>query len=147
MKNTIVFIFIFTTFRSICPRAFFRCLSNAGTFTELRTTSFIESTAVAWSDSVSTSVKYSCIVTHLQSRLNLQPPDDCLLRNLKKPTPITVTLRVLLDKSEWIFGTYKPNVLTWLVLLQLWMIFPVLIYIYIYILNYLIIYLVFYIYE
>ena len=53
--RTIVFIFIVisTMFRSICPPAFFRCLSNPGTFTELRTTSFIESTGVACSDSVS----------------------------------------------------------------------------------------------
>ena len=52
--RAIVFIFIVisTTFRSICPPAF-RCLSNSGTFTELRTTSFIESTRVACSDSVS----------------------------------------------------------------------------------------------
>ena len=47
--QTIVFIFIVisTTFPPICPPAFFRCLSNSGTFTELRTTSFIESTGVA----------------------------------------------------------------------------------------------------
>ena len=53
--RTIVFIFIVisTTFRSICPPAFFRCLSNSGTFTELRTTSFIKSTVVACFDSVS----------------------------------------------------------------------------------------------
>ena len=53
--RTIVFVFIVnsTTFRSIRPPAFFRCLSNSGTFTELRTTSFIESTGVACSDSVS----------------------------------------------------------------------------------------------
>ena len=53
--RTIVFIFIVisTTFRPLCPPAFFRCLSNSGTFTELRTTSFIESTGVACSDSVS----------------------------------------------------------------------------------------------
>ena len=52
--RTIVFIFIVisTTFRPICPPAFFGCLSNPGTFTELRTTSFIESTGVACSDSV-----------------------------------------------------------------------------------------------
>ena len=52
---TIVFIFnvISTTFRPIYPLAFFRCLSNSGTFTELQTTSFIESTEVTWSDSVS----------------------------------------------------------------------------------------------
>ena len=37
----------------MCPPAFFRRLSNSGTFTELRTTSFIESTGVACSDSVS----------------------------------------------------------------------------------------------
>ena len=51
---TIVFIFIVisTTFRPICPPAFFRCLLNSGTYTELRTTSFIESTGVACSDSV-----------------------------------------------------------------------------------------------
>ena len=53
--RTIVFIFIVisTTFRSICPPVFFRCLSNSGTFTEFRTTSFIETTGVACSDSVS----------------------------------------------------------------------------------------------
>ena len=49
----IFIIVIFTTFRPICPPAFFRCLSNSGTFMELRTTSFIESTGVACSDSVS----------------------------------------------------------------------------------------------
>ena len=44
--RTIVFIFIVisVTFRPICTPAFFRCLSNSGTDTELRTTSFIEST-------------------------------------------------------------------------------------------------------
>ena len=43
--RTIVFIFIVisTTFQPICPLAFFRCLSNSGTFTELWTTSFMES--------------------------------------------------------------------------------------------------------
>ena len=53
--QTIVFIFnvIFTQFRPICPPAFFRCLSNSGTYTELRTTSFIESTGVSCCDSVS----------------------------------------------------------------------------------------------
>ena len=47
------FILISATFRSICPPAFFRCLSNLGTFTELLTTSFNESTGVTCSDSVS----------------------------------------------------------------------------------------------
>ena len=47
--RTIVFIFIVIspTFRPIYSLAFFRCLSNSGTFTELRTTSFIETTGVA----------------------------------------------------------------------------------------------------
>ena len=51
---TIVFIFIVisTTFRPIYPPAFFRCLSNLGTYTELQTTSFIETTGVTCSDSV-----------------------------------------------------------------------------------------------
>ena len=42
--QTIIFIFIVisTTFRPIWPPAFFRYLSNSGTFTELRTSSFIE---------------------------------------------------------------------------------------------------------
>ena len=53
--RTIVFSFIVisTTFRPICPSVFFRCLSNSGTFTELQTMSFIESTGVTCSDSVS----------------------------------------------------------------------------------------------
>ena len=46
--RTIVFIFIVivisTTFWLICPPAFLRCLSNSGTFTELRSTYFIVST-------------------------------------------------------------------------------------------------------
>ena len=53
--RTIVFIFIVisTTFRPICPPAFFRCQSNSGTDSELQTKSFIESTGVTCSDSVS----------------------------------------------------------------------------------------------
>ena len=70
--RTIVFILIVisTKFRLICPPAFFRCLSNSGTFTVLRTTSFIETTGVACSDSIchnrvqvlSTPVYYSPVV-------------------------------------------------------------------------------------
>ena len=48
-----IFIVIFTTFRPICPPAFFRCLSNSGTFTEIWTTSFIETMGAACSDSFS----------------------------------------------------------------------------------------------
>ena len=53
--RTVVFIFIVisTTFWPICPPAFFRCLSNSRTYTELRTTSFIISTGVVCSYSVS----------------------------------------------------------------------------------------------
>ena len=57
IKNFRIIVFIFivisTTFRPICPPAFFRCLSNSGTYSELWTTSFIESTRVTCSDSVS----------------------------------------------------------------------------------------------
>ena len=48
-----IFIAISTTFRPICPPAFFRCLSNSGTYMELQTTSFIKYKGVACSDSVS----------------------------------------------------------------------------------------------
>ena len=53
--QTIVFNFILISamFRPICPPAFFRCLSNSRTYTELRATSFIEPTGFACSDSVS----------------------------------------------------------------------------------------------
>ena len=52
--RNVVFIFsvISTTFRPIYPPGFFRCLSKSGTYTELRTTSFIGSTGVTCSDSV-----------------------------------------------------------------------------------------------
>ena len=46
-----IFIVISTTFRPICSPAFFRYLPNSGTFTEHRTTSFIEFTGVACADS------------------------------------------------------------------------------------------------
>ena len=53
--QTIVFIFIAisTTFWLLFPPPFFRCLSNSGTYVELGTTSFIESTGVACSDFIS----------------------------------------------------------------------------------------------
>ena len=53
--RSIVFIFIVisTTFWSIYPPAFSWCLLYSGTYTEPRTTSFIESSVVAYSDSVS----------------------------------------------------------------------------------------------
>ena len=48
-----IFIVISTKFRSICPPAFFICLSNTENYMKLPTSSFIESTGVACSDSVS----------------------------------------------------------------------------------------------
>ena len=53
--RTIVWIVfnISTTFSSIYRPAFFMCLSNSRTFRELRTTSFIDSTGVPSSNSVS----------------------------------------------------------------------------------------------
>ena len=52
--QSIVFIFIVisTMFQLICPPACLRRLLNSGTYTELQTTSFIESTVVTCSDSV-----------------------------------------------------------------------------------------------
>ena len=52
--QTIVFIFfvISTMFQPLCPMDFFRCLSNLGTYMELRTISFIKSMGVACSDFV-----------------------------------------------------------------------------------------------
>ena len=52
-STVFIFIVISTTFWPIYPPAFFRCLSNSGTYTELRTTSFIESMEVTRYDSVS----------------------------------------------------------------------------------------------
>ena len=49
----VICIVISSTFRLICSPVFCKCLSNSGTFTELRTTSFIVSTLVTCSDSVS----------------------------------------------------------------------------------------------
>ena len=53
--RSIVFIInvIARKFRPICPPAFFMYLSNSETYTELPTSSFIESTGVACCDSVS----------------------------------------------------------------------------------------------
>ena len=50
--NVFIFIVISTLFQLICPLAFSRCLSSSGTYTELQTMSFIESTGVACSNSV-----------------------------------------------------------------------------------------------
>ena len=88
--RNIVFIFIVIsqTFWPICPPAFFRCLSNSGTFTELWITSFIKSMGVACFDSVSHNrvqvLSIPVLLLALQSGLNQKPPDDCLLRSLEE---------------------------------------------------------------
>ena len=71
--RTIVFIFIVisTMFRPICSPAFIRCLSNLGTFTKLQTTSFIEFTGVACSDSVAIT-GYKCYTCNQDWTSNLQ---------------------------------------------------------------------------
>ena len=51
--RTTVFIVIAPTLRPISSPVFSTCMSNSGTFTEHRITSFIESTGVVSSDSVS----------------------------------------------------------------------------------------------
>ena len=94
--RTIVFIFIVisTTLRPICPPAFFWCLSNSGTFTELRTTSFVETTGVACSDSVSRNrvqvlsipVYYSLVVRIESATFRWLSSEK-----LREPTPITIT--------------------------------------------------------
>ena len=123
----LIFIVISTTFQLICPPAFFRCLSNSGTYMKLQTTSFIESTGVACSDSVCHNwVQVLSIPVLL---LTWSQDWTCRWLKLREPMPVTIMLCILLDSWEWIFGTYKLNVLTWLELLLLCMIFlPVLIF-------------------
>ena len=64
---TIVFIFIVIsiTFRPICPPAFFRCLSNSGTFMELRTTSFIESSDPREFNIIPQKFTLNCLAGHM----------------------------------------------------------------------------------
>ena len=94
--QTIVFIFIVisTTFRLICPPAFFRCLSNSGTFTELRTTSFIETMGVTCSDSVG----HNQVQVFSIPVLLLACSEDwtCNVQMIVslEPTPITVTRHI-----------------------------------------------------
>ena len=78
-------------------------------------TSFIESTGVAPSDSVSHNRIQELVSLYCYTpAVRIEPTTSRWLSPLKlrEPTPITVTLCVL----EWIFGTYKLNVLTWLVI-------------------------------
>ena len=117
--RTIVFIFIVisTTFRPTCSPAFF----FSGTFTELRPTSFIESTGVACYDSVShnrvqvLSIPILLLTCSQDWTWNLQ-----MIVSLEAWGTNAYNCY---DNSEWIFGTYKLNVFTWLELLLLCMIF------------------------
>ena len=80
--RSIVFILIvvFTTFRPICPRAFFGCLSHleANNKTSNKVLYSIHGDRLFWFRLPGISAKYSCIVTCLHSGLNQQLPDDCL---------------------------------------------------------------------
>ena len=97
--RTIVFIFIVisTTFRSICPPAFFRCLSNSGTYTELRTTSFIESTGslvlIPWGI---TGYKCKVFLYCYSPVVRIEPATSRWLfpQKLRELMPITVTTPV-----------------------------------------------------
>ena len=84
--------FIFLTFRPICPPI---CLSNSGTFTKLRTSSFI-------------------------TTIRIEPETSRWLSPLKlrEPTPIDVSGQFRVN-----FWDLKFNILTWLELLLLCMIF------------------------
>ena len=121
----IVFIYISTTFRPIYPLAFFRNSSKSITFTELRTTSFTESTEVTCSDSISHNpIQVLSIPVLLLACSQVWTCNPQMIVSLEAQGPsITVSLCVLLDNTEWIFGTYKLNVLIWLELLLLCLIF------------------------
>ena len=103
------------------------CLSNSGTFTELRTTTFIESTGFACSETISHDWKPVLSIPVLL--LACSQDWTCNLQMIVSIEAINVTLCVLLDSTEWIFGTYKLNVLTWLgLLLFMYDFLPVLIF-------------------
>ena len=69
-----IFIVVSTMFQPICSPAFFRCLSNSGTFTELQTTSFIETMGVACSDSVCHNrVQVSSIPVYYSPVVRIEP--------------------------------------------------------------------------
>ena len=113
--RTIVFIFIVisTTFPPICPPAFFGCLSNSATFTELRTTSFIETTGVACSDTVS----HNRVQVLSISVLLLACSEDwtCNLRmivSLEAQETNSYNCYAMCPAGQWILGYYKLNVLS-----------------------------------
>ena len=110
--QTIVFIFtaISTTFRPICPPTSGVCRTREPR-RNFQLRPLLNPVLIPWAIS-----GYNCY----SPVVRIEPLDDCIIR---KATPITVTLCVLLDSSEWIFGTYKPNVFTWLGLRLLYMIF------------------------
>ena len=114
--RTIVFVFIVisSTFRLICPPAFFGCLLNSGTYTELRTTSFIESTGVACSDSVthyrvhvlSIPVLFLSLRVFglLSSSLLLFP--QRFVRYVHRPSQVFVELGNLHETSNYVLYSY-----------------------------------------
>ena len=123
--QTIVFIFIVisTMFRPIRPPAFFRCLSNSGTFMELWTTSFIESSGVACSDSVSHNQVQALSIPVLLLACSQDWTWSLLMIVSLEAKGTNAYNRYAICPSELIFGIYKLDVLTWLELLLLCMIF------------------------
>ena len=95
-----IFIIIFTTFRPMCRLAFFTCfLSNSGTYTELRTTSFIQSTGDSCSDSVNHNWVQELSIPVLLLACSQDWICNILIiitKKLREAMPITVTLCVLL---------------------------------------------------
>ena len=125
----LIFIVVSTTFRPMCPPAFFGCLSNSRTFMVLRTTSFIESTWISCSDSIShnwvqvLSIPVLLLACSEDWTYNLQ-----MIVSLEAFLPVYFTttardgvntvlglveFRWWLDNSEWIFGTYKLYIERW----------------------------------
>ena len=109
---------ILTTFRPICPSAFFRSfMSNSGAYTELRTEPFIYSTGVDCSNSVNhdraqvlSYTKYS-LLSYLWVGLNLQPLDDFTQKHF--PTKSLIHSAICTLKNEcvrWVLcGESRDN--------------------------------------
>ena len=119
--RTIVFIFIVisTTFRLTCPPAFFRCSSNREPSQNFELRPLLNPQWITCSDSVGhnrvqvLSIPVLLLVGSQDWNCNLQ-----MIVSLEALGTVTLCVN-----SEWIFGTYKLNVLIWLGLLLLCMIF------------------------
>ena len=108
----IIFIVISTTFRPICPPAFFRRLLNSGTFMELWTMSFIESTGVACSDSISHNrVQVLSILSHRVRPTAISTPIQLLCEfHLIKPEFKLIHLPLSFVQSSFHQTNYKHQI-------------------------------------